>query len=134
MGRRVMEQLSLTPSEYFARQCHVGASFMRPAEVPLRHQVGLDRIMWGTDYPHKEASYAVLRAEALRHAFAGVPARRGGAMLVTSMRPSSTASTSTPCVRSATASVRSSIASPPRSPPATCRSRPTKCPALAGLS
>jgi predicted TIM-barrel fold metal-dependent hydrolase len=63
--------LSLQPSEYWARQCHVGSSFMRPAEVPLRYAVGVDRIMWGSDYPHKEASYPYSR-EALRLAYAGV--------------------------------------------------------------
>lgn len=71
-GQPVMDKLSLSPSEYFARQCNVGASFIRPAEVPLRHQVGLDKIMWGSDYPHKEASTPYTR-EVLRAEFAGVP-------------------------------------------------------------
>lgn len=71
-GMPVMAKLPLQPSEYFARQCHIGASFIRPAEVPLRHKVGLDRIMWGSDYPHKEASFPYT-LEALRAAFAGVP-------------------------------------------------------------
>ena len=71
-GLPVMSKLPLQPSAYFARQCHIGASFMRQAEVPLRTAVGLDRIMWGSDYPHKEASFP-FTAEALRAAFAGVP-------------------------------------------------------------
>ncbi len=71
-GKPVTDRLSLSPSEYFARQCNVGASFIRPSEVPLRHRVGLDKIMWGTDYPHKEAS-TPYTLEALRAAFAGVP-------------------------------------------------------------
>lgn len=71
-GEPVMAKLSLQPSEYFARQCHVGASFIRPAEVPLRSVVGVDKIMWGSDYPHKEASFPYTNA-ALRAAFAGVP-------------------------------------------------------------
>jgi predicted TIM-barrel fold metal-dependent hydrolase len=71
-GRSVVERLSLKPSEYWARQCHVGASFIRPAEVPLRRVVGVDRIMWGSDYPHKESSHPYSR-EAMRAAFAGVP-------------------------------------------------------------
>ncbi len=66
-----VRKLSLQPSEYWARQCHVGSSFIRPAEVPLRYAVGVDKIMWGCDYPHKEASYPYSR-EALRLAFAGV--------------------------------------------------------------
>jgi predicted TIM-barrel fold metal-dependent hydrolase len=70
-GNEVVSQLSLTPSEYWARQCHVGASFIRPGEVTLREMVGVDRIMWGSDYPHKESSYPFSH-EALRLSFAGV--------------------------------------------------------------
>jgi hypothetical protein len=66
-----MEKLSLQPSEYWARQCHVGSSFMRPTEAPLRYQVGVDRIMWGSDYPHLEASYPWSK-EALRLTYAGI--------------------------------------------------------------
>jgi len=71
-GGSVVAGLSLKPSEYWARQCHVGASFIRPAEVPLRDVVGIDKIMWGSDYPHKESSYPY-SLEALRLSFAGVP-------------------------------------------------------------
>jgi predicted TIM-barrel fold metal-dependent hydrolase len=60
-GGPIVEGLSLLPSEYWARQGHVGASFMRPSETALRGQVGLDRIMWGNDYPHLEASYPFSR-------------------------------------------------------------------------
>ncbi len=72
-GNAVVSKLSLKPSEYWARQCHVGASFIRPAEVPLRSTVGVDRIMWGSDYPHRESSYPYSH-EALRLSFAGVDA------------------------------------------------------------
>jgi predicted TIM-barrel fold metal-dependent hydrolase len=70
-GLPVVGGMSLRPSQYWARQCHVGSSFMRPAEAVLRHAVGLDKIMWGSDYPHKESSFPYSR-EALRAAFANV--------------------------------------------------------------
>jgi len=70
-GNPVVADLGCRPSDYWVRQCHVGSSFMRPAEAGLRHAVGVDRIMWGSDYPHKEASFPFSR-EALRAAFAGV--------------------------------------------------------------
>ena len=69
-GGPVMANLSLTPSEYWARQCHVAASFMRRSEMPARDVVGVDRIMWGSDYPHKEASFPYT-TEALRQAYGG---------------------------------------------------------------
>jgi predicted TIM-barrel fold metal-dependent hydrolase len=63
-----VRELSLSPSEYWARQCHVGASFLRPSEATLRHEVGVDRVMWGTDYPHLEGTQPFTR-EALRATF-----------------------------------------------------------------
>lgn len=66
-----MGQLSLTPSEYWARQCQLGSSFIRAAEVPLRTRVGVDRIMWGSDFPHLEGCWPYSH-EHLRLAFAGV--------------------------------------------------------------
>jgi predicted TIM-barrel fold metal-dependent hydrolase len=70
-GEAVVSELSMRPSEYWARQCHVGSSFMRPAEAAMRHAVGVDKIMWGSDYPHKESSYP-FSTEALRLSFAGI--------------------------------------------------------------
>jgi predicted TIM-barrel fold metal-dependent hydrolase len=60
----------LKPSEYFARNCWVGVSFPSPSEAEARHAIGVDRFMWGSDYPHDESSYPNTR-EALRRAFAG---------------------------------------------------------------
>jgi len=70
-GLPIVEKMSLMPSEYWARQCHIGASFIRPSEVPMREQVGVDRIMWGSDYPHKESSHPFSK-DAIRLSFAGV--------------------------------------------------------------
>lgn len=70
-GGPAVASLSLTPSEYFARQCHIGASFLPPHECDLRHQIGVERILWGTDYPHVEGSHPYTR-EHLRLTFAGV--------------------------------------------------------------
>ena len=70
-GAPTVAKMSLKPSEYFARQCHIGASFLSPKDCTLRHQLGVDRIMWGSDYPHVEGSYPYTR-ELLRLTFAGV--------------------------------------------------------------
>jgi Amidohydrolase len=64
--------MSLTPSEYFRRNFWVGASFLRASESSLRYEVGIDRIMWGADYPHSEGSYPYT-TEALRVAFSPCP-------------------------------------------------------------
>ncbi len=71
-GGEAASAMSLTPSEYFARNCFIGASFLRKVECDVRHLVGVDRIMWGADYPHSEGSTPHTR-EALRVTFAEVP-------------------------------------------------------------
>lgn len=70
-GAPTVAKMSLTPSEYFKRQCHIGASFLPPAECAHRYEVGLDKVMWGSDYPHVEGSHPYTR-EHLRLTFAGV--------------------------------------------------------------
>jgi predicted TIM-barrel fold metal-dependent hydrolase len=70
--------MSLRPSEYFARQCwisfEVGERTL-PALVPF---VGADRIVWGSDYPHHDATFPGA-VDTLRHTVApceaGVQAR-----------------------------------------------------------
>jgi predicted TIM-barrel fold metal-dependent hydrolase len=64
--------LPLKPSEYFARNCWVGASFPSPSEASVRHAIGLDRYMWGSDYPHDESTFPNTR-EGLRRSFADAP-------------------------------------------------------------
>ena len=79
-GGEAVAQLSLKPSEYWARQCSVGASFIRPHEVQLRDKVGVDHIMWGSDFPHREGCWPYSH-EHLRLAFAGVDTVEVAAMV-----------------------------------------------------
>ncbi len=51
------KDLSLRPSEYFTRQCFIGASFMPPHEGKFRHEIGIKNLMWGSDYPHLEGTW-----------------------------------------------------------------------------
>jgi predicted TIM-barrel fold metal-dependent hydrolase len=51
------KDLSLSPTEYFQRQCYIGASFMPDHEGRDRHKIGLDKLMWGSDYPHLEGTW-----------------------------------------------------------------------------
>jgi predicted TIM-barrel fold metal-dependent hydrolase len=60
------------PSEYWPTNCWVGASFMNREDCLDRHDVGVDRIMWGSDFPHDEGTYPHSR-EAIANTFAGVP-------------------------------------------------------------
>jgi predicted TIM-barrel fold metal-dependent hydrolase len=64
--------LTLTPTEYFQRQCFVGASFMPRHEGEFRHQIGLEKILWGSDYPHLEGTWPNTRAY-MQETFVGYP-------------------------------------------------------------
>ncbi|MDE0887441.1 MAG: amidohydrolase family protein [Myxococcota bacterium] len=64
--------LTLSPTEYFQRQCFVGASFMPRHEGEFRHQIGLEKILWGSDYPHLEGTWPNTRAY-MRETFEGYP-------------------------------------------------------------
>jgi predicted TIM-barrel fold metal-dependent hydrolase len=69
---RAAEGLDYSPYEYFERQCYVGASGMTSGEVAIRYDIGVDRIMWGTDYPHHEGTWPHTTL-ALRWLFADLP-------------------------------------------------------------
>ncbi len=61
---------SLTPSETFARNIWVGASFPTPGDAAFFHEMGIDKVMWGSDYPHHESTSPYSK-ESLRRSFAG---------------------------------------------------------------
>ena len=58
------------PSDYFRRNVMVGAAFPAPSDARVMPILGIDRIMWGSDYPHMEACSPHSR-ESLRRTFAG---------------------------------------------------------------
>jgi len=57
MFKHFTRDLSLGPTEYFQRQCFLGASFMPAHEGRFRHRIGVDKLMWGSDYPHLEGTW-----------------------------------------------------------------------------
>jgi predicted TIM-barrel fold metal-dependent hydrolase len=63
--------LPRSATDYFRQNEWLGVSNPRPADVAVRHEVGLDRFMWGSDYPHDEGSHPYTR-EHLRSRFADV--------------------------------------------------------------
>jgi predicted TIM-barrel fold metal-dependent hydrolase len=72
--------LDRMPSEYWASNCSVAASFMHRDDCARRDLIGVDRIMWGSDYPHLEGT-SPFSKEAIRRTFAGVPVAEARAML-----------------------------------------------------
>ena len=64
-------RLGRKPSEYWATNCRVGASFMTREDAADRADVGVDRIMWGSDFPHEEGTFPHSR-QSLAYTYAGV--------------------------------------------------------------
>ena len=47
----------MLPSEYFQRNCYI-ASFLTAGDMDIYNDIGgADHIMWGSDYPHHEATW-----------------------------------------------------------------------------
>ena len=59
------------PSFYAKRNCWYGASFPSLQDIAGREIVGVDKILWGNDYPHYEGCYPHSR-ENMRFAFSEV--------------------------------------------------------------
>jgi len=67
--------LPLTATEYFQRNCWVGVSQPGAADAAALDEIGPERFMWGSDYPHNEGTHPYTR-EHLRQRFCDVPPER----------------------------------------------------------
>lgn len=54
MRDEVMNEVSRLPSHYFQRQCWVSFEPSEPGLDALVEQVGLDKLLYGSDYPHPD--------------------------------------------------------------------------------
>ncbi|SNQ50492.1 Amidohydrolase 2 [Frankia canadensis] len=70
-GGRAIADHDLLPSEYFRRNCYIG-SFLTGQDIAARHEIGVDNLMWGSDYPHHEGTWPFTEI-ALRSNFSGIP-------------------------------------------------------------
>jgi predicted TIM-barrel fold metal-dependent hydrolase len=64
--------MKMKPSEYFQQNIYAAPSSPRPSEIELRHEIGVDRFLFGRDYPHPEGTWPNT-ADWIRATFAGVP-------------------------------------------------------------
>src|SRR5262249_491403 len=68
----VRATLARRPAEYFDDHVWLGGSLMRRFEAEMRDEIGVDRMMWGVDYPHLEGAAPVHR-EVMQHVLGGLP-------------------------------------------------------------
>jgi predicted TIM-barrel fold metal-dependent hydrolase len=71
-GAPVRSYLQMRPRDYFERHVHMGGSLMKRYEAEMRDEIGIDRLMWGADYPHLEGA-APIHRETMQHVFGGLP-------------------------------------------------------------
>ena len=120
LGAQLTANLSMRPSDYFDRNCFIGASNTQRRELARRYEIGVGNLMWGNDFPHPEGTWPHT-AEFLHRAFRDIPDRRDAGDARRDRGRASTASTSTSSPRWSTRSAR-----PPRHSArptiATCRS------------
>ena len=64
----VHDVLPRPPRDYVAEQVWIGASFPAPSDAAVIAEIGVDRVMWGSDYPHDEGTQPDTTA-ALRRSF-----------------------------------------------------------------
>lgn len=83
LRRDVRDVISMRPSDYYRRQIYLGSSLLSKAEMDARHEIGVDKIMIGSDYPHHEGTWAIGNDEYLRATVgaAGVPVDEARRML-----------------------------------------------------
>jgi len=50
-------EVQMLPSEYFARQCWISFEIDEETLPALAPFIGIDRIVWGSDYPHADSTF-----------------------------------------------------------------------------
>ena len=65
------QALRKTATEYFHQNVWMGVSNPGPEDVAARDKIGLEKFMWGSDYPHDEGSHPFTK-EHLRSRFSDV--------------------------------------------------------------
>ncbi|NUR26485.1 MAG: amidohydrolase, partial [Catenulispora sp.] len=66
------QEVKRPPSEYFDRNCFIGASNTKRRELAHRYEIGIDNMLWGNDFPHPEGTWPNTR-KWLRTTFHDIP-------------------------------------------------------------
>jgi predicted TIM-barrel fold metal-dependent hydrolase len=73
-------KMKLKPSEYWKQNCFATPSSPHKCELEMRHDIGVEQFIFGTDYPHPEGTWPQTR-DWIRYSFAGVPEDEARIML-----------------------------------------------------
>ena len=74
-----LKPLARLPSEYVREYCYWGFQY-NPVGVKMRHLIGVDHVMWSSDFPHTETDWPNSR-RTIEHSFKDVPEHEKHQML-----------------------------------------------------
>ncbi len=80
LGEQLTSNMTMSPSEYFDRNCFIGASNTQRRELARRYEIGVGNLCWGNDFPHPEGTWPHTM-EFLRDAFCDIPRDETAAIL-----------------------------------------------------
>lgn len=79
-SKTLRERITKRPSDYWRSNCAITATFISRGEVNMRHEIGVDNLLWGSDFPHPEGTWPYTET-CLRHAFHDIPQEETGRIL-----------------------------------------------------
>ena len=79
-SKTLRERITKRPSDYWRSNCAITATFISRDEVEMRHKIGVDNLLWGSDFPHPEGTWPYTET-CLRHAFHDIPQDETGRIL-----------------------------------------------------
>jgi predicted TIM-barrel fold metal-dependent hydrolase len=71
-SKRLRERIEKRPSDYWRSNCAITATFISRGEVEMRSEIGINNLLWGSDFPHPEGTWPHTTT-CLRHAFHDIP-------------------------------------------------------------
>ncbi len=80
LGEQLTANVTMRPSEYFDRNCFIGASNTQRRELARRYEIGVGNLCWGNDFPHPEGTWPHTM-QFLREAFWDIPRDETAAIL-----------------------------------------------------
>jgi hypothetical protein len=65
-------KVEMLPSEIVDRNCFTGLANVKRRELGMRYEIGIDNMLWGTDFPHPEGTWPNT-ADWLKSSFHDIP-------------------------------------------------------------
>ncbi len=71
-AKALRERIERRPSDYWRSNCAITATFISRGEAEMRHAIGIENLLWGSDFPHPEGTWPITET-CQRHALHDIP-------------------------------------------------------------